>query len=93
MRTVDRKSFDLNFKFQKEQEYLQTKLATTQSTSENLLSENAKLQVYVTTLESQSTSLATQHTALQLANSQLVAEKEEVRFKSFQILFYFQISI
>lgn len=63
---------------QKEQENLQTKLTTSQATSENLLAENAKLQVYVTTLESQSTSLTTQHTALQLANSQLVAEKEEV---------------
>ncbi|XP_051166692.1 girdin [Leptopilina boulardi] len=63
---------------QKEQENLQTKLVTSQATSENLLAENAKLQVYVTTLESQSTSLTTQHTALQLANSQLVAEKEEL---------------
>lgn len=67
---------------QKELENLQTKLITSQSTSENLLAENAKLQVYVTTLESQSTSLTTQHTALQLANSQLVAEKEEVIYFS-----------
>lgn len=45
---------------------------------EHLLSENAKLQVHITTLQSQSNSLTAQHTALQLANSQLVAEKEEV---------------
>jgi len=45
---------------------------------ENLLSENAKLQVHITTLQSQSNSLTVQHTALQLANSQLIAEKEEV---------------
>ena len=51
-----------------------------QVAAEQLQSEKAKLQVSVTTLQSQSTSLTTQHTALQLANSQLVAEKEEVRF-------------
>ena len=45
---------------------------------ENLLSENAKLQVHITTLQSQSNSLTVQHTALQLANSKLIAEKEEV---------------
>lgn len=45
---------------------------------EHLLSDNAKLQVHITTLQSQSNSLTAQHTALQLANSQLVAEKEEV---------------
>lgn len=54
------------------------KLATAQVASENLLSENAKLQVQITTLQSQSNSLAAQHAALQLANSQLVTEKEEV---------------
>lgn len=64
--------------FQKEQEQLQSKLTATETMSENLLSDNTKLQVYITTLQSQSTSLASQHTALQLANSQLVAEKEEV---------------
>ena len=39
---------------------------------------NAKLQVNIITLQSQISSLTSQHTALQLANSQLVAEKEEV---------------
>ncbi|XP_065199970.1 girdin [Planococcus citri] len=38
---------------------------------------NAKLQVNIITLQSQISSLTSQHTALQLANSQLVAEKEE----------------
>lgn len=40
---------------------------------------NAKLQVNIITLQSQISSLTSQHTALQLANSQLAAEKEEVR--------------
>ncbi|XP_015585133.1 girdin [Cephus cinctus] len=62
----------------KEQESLHLKLVDLQAASENLLSDNARLQVSVTTLQSQSSSLATQHTALQLANSQLVAEKEEL---------------
>lgn len=57
---------------------MQIKLEVINAASENLQSENAKLQVYVTTLESQSTSLASQHTALQLVNSQLAADKEEV---------------
>lgn len=68
-------------RFQKEQEQLNVKLLTAQTASENLLSEHAKLQVQITTLQSQNNSLAAQHTALQLANSQLVAEKEEVRKK------------
>lgn len=55
-----------------------------QTAMEHLLSENAKLQVHITTLQSQSNSLTAQHTALQLANSQLVAEKEEV----FVLCFY-----
>lgn len=54
------------------------KLVTAQTASESFLSENAKLQVQITTLQSQNNSLTAQHTALQLANSQLVAEKEEV---------------
>ncbi|XP_076181138.1 protein girdin isoform X2 [Ptiloglossa arizonensis] len=62
----------------KEQEHLHLKLVTTQTASENLLSENAKHQVQITTLQSQNNSLAAQHTALQLANSQLVTEKEEL---------------
>ncbi|XP_043789080.1 protein Daple [Apis laboriosa] len=62
----------------KEQEHLNMKLVTAQTASENFLSENAKLQVQITTLQSQNNSLTAQHTALQLANSQLVAEKEEL---------------
>lgn len=38
----------------------------------------ARLQVHVTTLQAQVSSLTAQHTALQLANSQLVVEKDEV---------------
>lgn len=60
-------------------------MLTVQAASENLLSENAKLQVQITTLQSQNNSLATQHTALQLANSQLVAEKEEVNIDIFHL--------
>lgn len=55
------------------------KLVSAQTALEHLLSENAKLEVQITTLQSQNNSLTAQHTALQLANSQLVAEKEEVR--------------
>lgn len=43
---------------------------------------NAKLEVNIITLKSQISSLSSQHTALQLANSQLVAEKDEVCFKT-----------
>ncbi|XP_026672630.1 girdin isoform X2 [Ceratina calcarata] len=62
----------------KELEHLNMKLVTAHTASENLLSENTKLEVQITTLQSQNNSLAAQHTALQLANSQLVAEKEEL---------------
>lgn len=49
-----------------------------QQINESLHTENAKMQVDIATLTSQVNSLSTQQTALQLANSQLVAEKEEV---------------
>ncbi|XP_011298631.1 girdin [Fopius arisanus] len=62
----------------RELECAQVKLNTSQLAGENLLEEQAKLQVCVTTLQSKITSLNAQHTALQLANSQLVAEKEEL---------------
>lgn len=65
---------------QKEQEHLHMKLVSTQTASESLLSDNAKLQVQMTTLQSQNNSLTAQHTALQLANSQLAAEKDEVSY-------------
>lgn len=57
---------------------LRQELAVLQSSADSIHSNNAKLQVTVATLESQISSLSTQHTALQLANSQLVAEKDEV---------------
>ncbi|XP_008543968.1 girdin isoform X2 [Microplitis demolitor] len=62
----------------KELESTAMKLMTSESTAENLLEEQAKLQVSVTTLTSKNSSLNAQCTALQLANSQLVAEKEEL---------------
>lgn len=57
---------------------LRQELAVLQSSADSIHSTNAKLQVIVATLESQISSLSSQHTALQLANSQLVAEKDEV---------------
>jgi phage shock protein A len=57
---------------------LRQELAALQGSADSIHSNNAKLQVTVATLESQISSLSTQHTALQLANSQLVAEKDEV---------------
>lgn len=65
---------------QKEQDNMIQKLEDLKTASENLQTDNAKLQVYITTLESQSASLTSQHAALQLANSQLVAEKDVVSF-------------
>ncbi|KAI5699743.1 hypothetical protein M8J75_007897 [Diaphorina citri] len=47
---------------------------------------NAKLEVDLKTSQSQISSLTSQHTALQLANSQLVAEKEELAKELKQIL-------
>lgn len=44
----------------------------------DLAGENARLEVELATLQSQVTSLTSQHTAQKLANSQLVAEKDEV---------------
>lgn len=49
-----------------------------QHVNESLQTENARMQVDVSTLTSQVNTLSAQQTALQLANSQLVAEKEEV---------------
>jgi DNA repair exonuclease SbcCD ATPase subunit len=59
-------------------EELRQELAVLQSSADSFHSDNAKLQVTVATLQSQVSSLSSQHTALQLANSQLVAEKDEV---------------
>jgi predicted nuclease with TOPRIM domain len=60
-------------------EELRQELAVLQNSADSFHSDNAKLQVTVATLQSQVSSLSTQHTALQLANSQLVAEKDEVK--------------
>ncbi|XP_014252089.1 girdin [Cimex lectularius] len=46
--------------------------------SKELQEENARLSVSLSTLQSQVQSLTAQHTAQKLANSQLVAEKEEI---------------
>lgn len=51
---------------------------------ESLQKQNARLQVDISTVTSQVNSLTAQYTALQLANSQLVAEKEEVSFCFFK---------
>ncbi|BET01359.1 HOOK protein [Nesidiocoris tenuis] len=58
-------------------EAVKEKLAT-EGRTEGLQEENARLSVTLSTLQSQVTSLNTQHTAQKLANSQLVAEKEEL---------------
>lgn len=50
-----------------------------QHSNESLQTENAKMQVDISTLTSQVNTLTAQQTALQLANSQLVAEKDEVQ--------------
>lgn len=57
--------------------------------NETLQAENAKMQVDVSTVSSQINSLTIQQTALQLANSQLVAEKEEVNIKKVVVLFIY----
>ena len=63
----------------KQCEKLCAELALSQQLVQQLQTENARMQVDVATFTSQVNSLQTQQTALQLANSQLVAEKEEVR--------------
>lgn len=62
----------------KQCEKLCAELTAMQQLNESLQTENARLQVDISTLTSQVNSLTTQQMALQLANSQLVAEKEEV---------------
>lgn len=59
-------------------EKLVAEVGNLQQINDSLQNENAKMQVEISTLTSQVNSLTTQQTALQLANSQLVAEKEEV---------------
>ncbi|KAB0801717.1 hypothetical protein PPYR_03903 [Photinus pyralis] len=59
-------------------EKLVAEVSSLQQINESLQTDNAKMQVEISTLASQVNSLTTQQTALQLANSQLVAEKEEM---------------
>lgn len=54
------------------------RLSQREGAESELAAANARLEVGVATLQSQISSLSSQLTALQLANSQLVAEKEEV---------------
>jgi uncharacterized coiled-coil protein SlyX len=63
-----------------------TEMVNLQNANETMQAENARLQVDIATLKSQVHSLQTQQTALQLANSQLVAEKDEVKLKKIKIL-------
>lgn len=58
------------------------RLSQNEEVTSELATHNARLQVDVATLQSQISSLTSQLTALQLANSQLVAEKEEVKLYS-----------
>ncbi|CAG9863773.1 unnamed protein product [Phyllotreta striolata] len=62
-------------------EKLLAEISNLQISNDVLQNENATLKVDVSTLKSQINSLQTQQTALQLANSQLVAEKEELHKK------------
>lgn len=59
-------------------EKLCAEITNLQHVNEALQTENAKMQVDISTLTSQVNTLTAQQTALQLANSQLVAEKDEV---------------
>lgn len=59
-------------------ENVTSELEQLQQQNENLRAETARMQVDISTLTSQVSTLNAQQTALQLANSQLVAEKEEV---------------
>lgn len=62
------------------------RLADGDDTAQGLAEQNAKLEVDVATLQSQILSMTSQLTALQLANSQLVAEKDEVINIAFVLL-------
>lgn len=70
-------------------EKLCAELTAMQQLNESLQTENARMQVDISTLTSQVNSLTTQQMALQLANSQLVAEKEEV----FIVYFFFSLCL
>lgn len=68
----------ISAEWNKQCEKLCSELTSMQQLNKQLQTENARMQVSIATLTSQVTSLTAQQTALQLANSQLVAEKEEV---------------
>lgn len=85
-------------------EKLCAEINSLQHVNEALQTENARMQVDVSTLTSQVNTLTAQQTALQLANSQLVAEKDEVShvgndnysvrfsksyFRFFSLIFFF----
>lgn len=57
-----------------------------QAANDVLQNENATLKVDISTLKSEVHSLQAQQTALQLANSQLVAEKDDVGSQVFLVL-------
>lgn len=59
-------------------EKLEEEISALQGSNKTLQTENASLKVDISTFKSQLQSLQMQQTALQLANSQLVAEKEDV---------------
>lgn len=68
-------------------ENVTSELEQLQQQNENLKAETARMQVDISTLTSQVSTLNAQQTALQLANSQLVAEKEEVNNATLKISF------
>lgn len=68
----------ISAEWSKQCDKLYGEIANLQTLNDVLQNENATLKVDVSTLKSQVNSLHTQQTALQLANSQLVAEKDEV---------------
>lgn len=69
----------ISAEWSKQCDKLYSEISNLQSLNDSLQNENATLKVDISTLKSQVNSLQTQQTALQLANSQLVAEKDEVR--------------
>ncbi|KAJ8968002.1 hypothetical protein NQ314_002536 [Rhamnusium bicolor] len=68
----------ISAEWSKQCDKLCAEITSLQSLNDGLQNENATLKVDVSTLKSQVNSLQTQQTALQLANSQLVAEKDEI---------------
>lgn len=73
----------ISAEWSKQCDKLCVEISNLQTLNDSLQNENATLKVDVSTLKSQVSSLQTQQTALQLANSQLVAEKDEVNINFF----------